>query len=70
MKLTGRELAVLQLVAAGLTNKAIAAQLGITYGTVQNHLQHIRGKLGCEFKNRICLVRAAERADLLGASHA
>ncbi len=43
--LTERELEILSLVARGLTNKAIGAQLTISDRTVQNHLAHIFGKL-------------------------
>jgi signal transduction histidine kinase/DNA-binding CsgD family transcriptional regulator len=44
--LTPRELEVLAGVAAGLTNKQIAAQLGISDRTVQFHLGNVLGKLG------------------------
>ena len=44
-ELTDRELEVLSLVAKGITNKAIAAQLGISDRTVQGHLAHIFDKL-------------------------
>ena len=44
--LTERELRVLQLVALGRTNSAIAHLLDISPRTVAKHLQHIYGKLG------------------------
>jgi DNA-binding NarL/FixJ family response regulator len=43
--LTGRELEVLRLVAAGKTNKEIAAQLFISEHTIARHIQNIFGKL-------------------------
>lgn len=43
--LTGREREVLDLVAAGATNAAIAEQLWISPGTVKKHLEHIYLKL-------------------------
>ncbi|WP_172652710.1 protein kinase domain-containing protein [Rhodococcus opacus] len=44
--LTRRERQVAELVAQGLTNKAIAAQLVIAQRTAQGHVEHILTKLG------------------------
>jgi DNA-binding NarL/FixJ family response regulator len=44
--LTGREIQVLRLVAAGSTNRAIAAKLVISEHTVARHLNNIFAKLG------------------------
>lgn len=44
--LTDRERAVLRLLAAGRSNKEIGAELGITEGTVKNHMTNVLGKLG------------------------
>ena len=44
--LTDREREVLELVAAGLTNAAIADRLWIARGTVKKHLDNIYAKLG------------------------
>jgi LuxR family maltose regulon positive regulatory protein len=44
--LSVRELEVLGLVVAGLTNREIAERLFITVGTVKTHVHHIYGKLG------------------------
>ena len=44
--LTARELEVLRLVAAGKTNRAIAADLVISDKTVARHLSNIFDKLG------------------------
>jgi DNA-binding NarL/FixJ family response regulator len=43
--LTARELEVLELLAAGLPNQAIADELVITLDTVKRHVSHILGKL-------------------------
>ena len=43
--LSPREREVLQLLCQGLRNKAIAARLGVTIGTVKTHLRHIFRKL-------------------------
>ena len=44
--LTGREVQVLRLVAAGRTNRQVADELVISEHTVRRHLQNIFGKLG------------------------
>lgn len=44
--LTHRESEVLKQLALGLTNKEIANQLGISYETVKEHVQHILRKIG------------------------
>ena len=44
--LTPRELEILQLVIAGLTNKAIANEIYISEKTVEFHLDHIYTKIG------------------------
>jgi DNA-binding NarL/FixJ family response regulator len=44
--LTSREREILQLVLAGYTNKAIAAEIYISEKTVEFHLDHIYNKIG------------------------
>ncbi|HKA95891.1 MAG TPA: response regulator transcription factor [Streptosporangiaceae bacterium] len=44
--LTGRELQVLAMLAAGSPNRAIAKELFVTIFTVKKHVSHIFGKLG------------------------
>ena len=44
--LTSRELEILRLVIAGLTNKAIANEIYISEKTVEFHLDHIYTKIG------------------------
>jgi len=46
--LSPRELAVLELVAAGHSNKEIAAALNLSLSTVKLHLQNIFSKLGAQ----------------------
>jgi len=45
-QLTARESEVVRLVARGMSNKAIAHQLGISPRTVEGHLNHVFDKLG------------------------
>ncbi len=45
-RLTQRELAVLQLLAAGMHNKQVATRLGISTRTVERHCDNIYSKLG------------------------
>ena len=57
--LTARELEVMNGLADGLSNKAIAARLGISDETVKFHLSAIFGKL--QATNRTDAVRQALR---------
>jgi DNA-binding NarL/FixJ family response regulator len=61
--LTAREVQVLELLAEGLPNKAIAARLGISDQTVKFHVSSISGKLGAA--NRTDAVRRAVRSGLI-----
>ena len=61
--LTPREVQVIELLAEGLPNKAIAARLGISDQTVKFHLASISGKLGAA--NRTDAVRRAVRRGLI-----
>ena len=61
--LTRRELEVLELLALGLPNKAIAARLDISDQTVKSHVASICGKLGAA--NRTDAVRIAVRHGLI-----
>ncbi len=45
-RLTRRELVVLESVARGQTNRAVAAELSISVETVRSHVSHILAKLG------------------------
>ncbi len=61
--LTRREQEVLELVALGLTNGAIARQLTLSRRTVEWHVEHVLGKLGAT--NRTQAILEAGRAQLL-----
>ena len=60
--LTPRETEVLELLAQGLSNKAIAARLSISDQTVKFHVASICGKLGAS--NRTDAVRRGLRRGL------
>jgi DNA-binding NarL/FixJ family response regulator len=61
--LTAREIQVLELMAEGLPNKAIAARLGISDQTVKFHVAAVAGKLAAT--NRTDAVRRAVRRGLI-----
>ena len=61
--LTTREIQVLELLAEGLPNKAIASRLGISDQTVKFHVAALSGKLGAA--NRTDAVRRAVRRGLI-----
>ncbi len=63
--LTPRELAVLGLLARGMSNKAIAAELGLSARTVNFHLDNLYSKLGVASRTEALL--AALRLDLVRA---
>ncbi|NET02829.1 MAG: helix-turn-helix transcriptional regulator [Sphaerospermopsis sp. SIO1G1] len=57
VSLSDRELQIIDLVAAGLTNQEIAARLEISKRTVDNHISNILTKTKTD--NRVALVRWA-----------
>jgi LuxR family maltose regulon positive regulatory protein len=59
--LSEREIEVLRLIAAGLSNREIAEKLVISIGTAKTHVHNVCGKLGV--RNR---TEAATRAKVLG----
>ena len=61
--LTPREVQVLELLAEGLPNKAIASRLEISDQTVKFHVSSISGKVGAA--NRTDAVRRAVRRGLI-----
>ncbi|ARS50467.1 LuxR C-terminal-related transcriptional regulator [Ectopseudomonas hydrolytica] len=60
-KLSGREMAVLQLIARGCSNQEISERLFISLHTVKTHARHINSKLGVERR-----TQAVARAKGLG----
>ncbi|MEU6548988.1 response regulator transcription factor [Streptomyces sp. NPDC046915] len=62
-RLTGRERAVLVLIAEGLSNADIAARMHLSTGTVKDHVSAVLGKL--EVSSRVQAALLAERAGLL-----
>ena len=64
--LTKREQDVLELLSVGMTNREIAAQLGVAVRTVENHVERTLGKLGVSSRTRA--VIEARRLGLLDAA--
>ena len=54
--LTPREIEVLDLLADGLSNKAIARRLGISDQTVKFHVSSLCGKLGASVAKTVALA--------------
>lgn len=63
--LTGRELAVIQLLAEGLTAVAIAHRLAASPRTIHKHLEHIYRKL--DVADRLTAVRTAELRGIISS---
>ncbi len=61
--LSVRELEVLRLVAAGLSNEEIGRALFVSQGTAKWHVHNVIGKLGA--RNRVTLVARARRLQLV-----
>ena len=59
--LTAREFEVATLIAAGRTNREIAAELAIAPKTVASHVEHILGRLGAERRTEIAAWVAGVR---------
>ncbi|MHA4850580.1 protein kinase domain-containing protein [Rhodococcus sp. MSC1_016] len=59
--LTKREQQVAELIAEGLTNKAIAARLVISQRTAQGHVEHILTKLGFTSRTQVAAWVVEER---------
>lgn len=55
-KLTPREIDVLKLIATGLSNKEIAAQLYVSVATVKTHVEHIIQKLQVSDRTQAAVV--------------
>jgi non-specific serine/threonine protein kinase len=58
-ELSARELEVARLVADGLSNPAIAAELFVSVATVKTHVSHILGKLGLDSRVQLANWLAA-----------
>ena len=61
--LTAREIEILRLIAAGMSNREIAVALEVAEGTVKNHTSSILSKLGVRDRTR-AVLKALERGDL------
>jgi DNA-binding NarL/FixJ family response regulator len=62
--LTAREAEVLAGVARGLSNRAIADELGITERTARTHVSNILAKLGLTSRTQAALLAVEQRRDI------
>ncbi|MEO9170852.1 MAG: response regulator transcription factor [Candidatus Aquilonibacter sp.] len=53
--LSDREMQVVRLLAEGLSNKAISAQMGLSDKTVKNHISHILAKLNLSARTQVAV---------------
>jgi NarL family two-component system response regulator LiaR len=65
--LTAREVQVLRLLAEGLSNEEIAAQLGISEVTVRTHISHLLAKLHMANRVRATLYALREGISSVGS---
>jgi len=66
-ELTGREREVLDLIARGKSDAAIAEALGLSRNTVRNHVARLYGKIGAHNRGE-AIVWARDRGHGLGAA--
>jgi DNA-binding NarL/FixJ family response regulator len=64
-ELTEKERQILPLLSEAKTSKEIAAELGVSHRTVENHLSDIRGKLGLKGHNHLLKFAIEHKAELL-----
>src|SRR2546427_5473200 len=60
-RLSSREVEVLQLIAEGRPNKQVAAELGVSFKTVDKHRQHLMSKLNIHDVSGLTRYAIAER---------
>jgi len=60
---TGRQMDILFMVLAGMTNREIALKTGLAEKTVENHILHVYNKLGID--NKIELYNLSRKYDLI-----
>jgi len=66
VRLTSREMEVLQMIAEGLANKQVAAELGLSVKTVEKHRDHLMQKL--DLHETASLTRYAIAAGIIESS--
>ena len=58
--LTDREVTILDLIGAGMSNKSIGQSLGLAEGTVKNHVSNILSKLHARSRTELA-IRAVKQ---------